>query len=248
MHVYFYDPAVESPKYSKLIASIETRITDLGLNGKIIRLGVIKNIGEAARNEIRRGAKTLIVIGGDEIINKVISNLASTDVPLGIIPLVKGSNNIAGSLGIESGLGACDILSARRIEILDLAKINDIHFLSHLSFNLKGTSITIEGKFSVETKKDARGYIVNLATNELQISNYGQIDPQDGLLQLVIKANKNVIFNKSYFDSIFTFKKLKISNQKDSIQLDDGAEISSPANVKIIPRALRVIVGKNRVF
>ena len=38
---------------------MEIRLTDLGLNGKIIRLGGIKNIKGTIQNEIKLGAKTI---------------------------------------------------------------------------------------------------------------------------------------------------------------------------------------------
>ena len=38
MHVYIYDSFLNHKKFEKIIARIETRVTDLGLNGKINRL------------------------------------------------------------------------------------------------------------------------------------------------------------------------------------------------------------------
>ena len=37
MYVYIYDEVVKKRKYNKLLINIEKRITDLGLNGKIIQ-------------------------------------------------------------------------------------------------------------------------------------------------------------------------------------------------------------------
>ena len=106
MHVYIYDDYVNEKKYNNSLAHIETRITDLGLNGKIIRLGVMKNALEAITNEIKRGAKTIIAVGNDKTINKIInaiinyeiSNQIENNTPLGIIPVGEKNNLIANVL------------------------------------------------------------------------------------------------------------------------------------------------------
>ena len=47
MHVYIYDDYLAKGKYNKAINRMEIRITDLGLNGKILRLSGIKNVKAA---------------------------------------------------------------------------------------------------------------------------------------------------------------------------------------------------------
>jgi len=44
----------------------------LGLNGKIIRLGLLENINEAVENEIKRGAKTIVAVGSDKTVHKIM--------------------------------------------------------------------------------------------------------------------------------------------------------------------------------
>ena len=101
MHIYIYDSFVNQKKYDKILARIETRITDLELNGKISRLGVMKNIPDIVSNELKRGAKTIIAVGNDKTINQVINSLAGSQVPLGIIPIGRENNQISFALGIE---------------------------------------------------------------------------------------------------------------------------------------------------
>src|SRR5680860_1199287 len=131
MHVYIYDDYVSTKKYDTTLAHIETRITDLGLNGKIIRLDVMKNVAEAVASEIKRGAKTIVAVGNDKTINKIINsitlfairNQTEVDIPLGLITVGDKGNSIAPALGIESGEKGCDSLSARRIAKLDLGLV-----------------------------------------------------------------------------------------------------------------------------
>jgi hypothetical protein len=80
MHVYIYDDYLNKGKYHKVINRIEIRLTDLGLNGKIIRLGDIKNIKGTIQNEIKLGAKTIIAVGNNQTVNKIIGALVDADI------------------------------------------------------------------------------------------------------------------------------------------------------------------------
>jgi len=137
MHVYIYDDYLNKNKYNKIINRIEIRLTDLGLNGKIIRLGGIKNIKSAIQNEVRLGAKTIIAVGNNQTINKIIGAIIDNNIYgdfqkntlLGIIP-VGGDNSIAQSFGIKDEEEACNILLARRVEKIDLGLAGQHYFLN----------------------------------------------------------------------------------------------------------------------
>jgi len=89
MYYYIYDSFLSDKKYRKLLAQIETRLTDLGINGKINRLSFLKNIRDLITDEIKNGQNTIVVLGNDSTINKVINIIADLDVFLGIIPIGK---------------------------------------------------------------------------------------------------------------------------------------------------------------
>src|SRR5680860_1204949 len=108
MHVYIYDDYLNKSKYSKAVNRMEIRLTDLGLNGKIIRLAGIKNIRGAIQNEIKLGAKTIIAVGNNQTVNKIIGAIIDTEIYgdfqkktlLGVVP-IGDDNSIAVSLGIK---------------------------------------------------------------------------------------------------------------------------------------------------
>ena len=74
---------------------MEIRLTDLGLNGKIIRLSGIKNIRGTIQNEIKLGAKTIVAVGNNQTVNKIIGAIIEADIYgdfqkntlLGIVPI-----------------------------------------------------------------------------------------------------------------------------------------------------------------
>jgi hypothetical protein len=250
MHVYVYDSFLGNNKFVKELSKVETRITDLGLNGKILRLGFVKNTSNLVDNEIKRGAKSIIAVGNDNTVYELVNSLAGSNIPLGIIPIGTKNNYIANCLGIENADAACDVLSARIIETLDLGVINNNYFLSFIKMESQGVKLLIEDAYSIEVKNSGAVYIINLLTNKALLKNLNNhIDPQDGILKIVVHINyKKRIFPVSEPYSTFSFKNLRIDNKKHCLNLNDNIKILLPAFITVEKSAIKLIVGKSRAF
>ena len=253
MHVYIYDSFLSQKKYNNILSRVETRITDLGLNGKICRLGAMKSIKDMVEGEVKRGAKTIIAVGNDKTVNQVINAIAplSPSVPFGIIPIGKDENSIAAALAIGLGEEACETISARRIEKMDLGLANSYYFLSEAKIQNKNTILEIDD-YTIEITKNGEIKIINLANSE-DIPANTVINPQDGILELLIQTEgrKKFLFAKGEKNdqSIFPLKKMLISNSKESLLIIDGSTaINMPVEIGIIKQKLNVIVGKERDF
>jgi len=255
MHVYIYDEYINSRKYDNVIAHIETRITDLGLNGKIIRLGVMKNVFDLVENEIKRGAKTIVAVGNNNTLNKIanaiikteIKNQMLVDIPLGMIPIGEKENDISEALGLEKGIATCDTLSSRRIEKLDIGKANNNFFLSHAKVNGQGTTIDMEKDFSIEIIDPGEINIMNLPGNNPDQNI--KSDPRDGKLELIINTKKKEKFLKSQASqSMFSIKKVHILNTKNKIILDNSIELQAPVEITVLKQKINLILGKKRSF
>lgn len=256
MHIYIYDNFVNEKKYTSTLAKIETRTTDLGLNGKIIRLKIIKNIQNALKNEINRGAKTIIAVGNNVTINKIINAMIKTenltnigrDIPLGIIPIGTKNNEIANSLGIRTEEEACDCISARRIEKLDIAQANDQYFLSHASIQSHGSIIEINNNYSIEIMEKGFISIINIPHNNT--FNKFKFNPKNGILKLFIetKSLKKILKWQKPNQSFFSLNKLTITSKYNSLLLDNSVKIPTPVKINIIKNRLNIIVGKERNF
>jgi len=257
MHIYIYDDYVNTKKYDKALARIETRITDLGLNGKIIRLGLLENINEAVENEIKRGAKTIVAVGSDQTVNKIINAIISAEInnqmrvetPLGIIPVGNVGNTIAETLGIGHEEEAGDVLSARRIEKLDIAQAGHSFFISQASIASQGTVLEIEKDYSIEIMEPGEINVINLSVFS-DLPEEAKPNPRDKILELYIKTKagrKLTKLNPSANQSLFSLKRLTIINQKHPLILDNAIEIPTPAEISV-NRSLNVIVGKERRF
>lgn len=245
MNVYIYDDYLNKSKYTRILNKIEIRLTDLNLNGKIIRLEGIKNIKDVIQNEIKNGVKTIIAVGNNQTINKIIGSIIDNElygflqknIVFGIIP-VGENNSIADSLGIKKEEAACNLLLARRIKRIDIGVVNNsYYFLNKAEIEMFKTKITINGEYSLETNERLIASIYNLPASK-DINHLTKASPVDGKLNLFIKSKDQTnLTNDSFY----------IEGDNELI-LDDVMAIKPPLNIKIIKERLNVIVGKDRSF
>jgi hypothetical protein len=187
---------------------------------------------------LRRGAKTIIAVGNDSTLNKALNALANTGVPLGIIPVGEKNNDIANALGIKSPDIACEVLSARRTEVLDLGFVSNNNFVSSVKINFEKILININGTYSIDVNKPGAVYLINMLTRGIDLPTNCDAQPFDGILQLYIRlgSSKRSIFKSKNSNSFFNLKNAELF--KDGIS----------SRVGINEKAIKLIVGKNRLF
>ncbi len=268
MYYYLYDSFLNDSKYQKILHRIENRTVDLGINGKIGRVSMLIDPERLLDEEIKKGATTIVAVGNDQTVDKIIKTAAKHNITIGIIPI--GTNNkIAKTLGIPKEEEACDILSQRRVKKIDLIKINNTFCISNLLFEInKNTKIDCEGNYQLSFK-GGKGMVVvyNLANKKSiqkkfdlnkDLKNF--FNPDDGLLDLTIKKETGNIFTnifkfakqkKEKEITIIPLKKLSVSSKSKTEKTavcDNGYEIKFPLKIEIAPKALNIIVGKKRNF
>lgn len=255
MHYYIYDHFLSDRKYIPIINRIETKLTDLGINGRTEKLTILKSLPEVVNEAKKRKASTIIAVGNDSTVSKTISLLPNLNITLGIIPI--GPNNeIAQILGIPEGEAACETLSARLTEKIDLGKANGYYFISHLKLPPEKEVIIDCGDYHIRPLPE---------NNTINICNFNILsdtkkklfsNPKDGVLEAVFSPTKKStglfsVFKSKYSrDSIFPFKKIKVKCHKECLPaLADGhTTIKTPISIEVVPKKLKVIVGKNRMF
>jgi diacylglycerol kinase family enzyme len=265
MYFYLYDGFLQDKKYSKLLGEIEARLIDLSIQGKTARLHMLHNMKEMISDEIKRGAGTVVVLGDDKTVTKAINAIADLNITLGIIPI--GENNIlADYLGIPFGLLACDVLSKRVKEKIDVAKVNSNYF----AFYLKALSpyikiVSQNGEYAISPiKNNVEIYICNFKPKELAEEALNQPSffvPQDGRLEAVIKGISNTsLLEKILFKNSenigdctilpFTTIRLEasVADQDVRLMLDGDKIIKPPVTIMVLPNKVSVIVGKSRGF
>lgn len=244
MHSYIFDHFLGQKKHEKIVAQIETRLTDLGLQGKNCHVGPLQNFKSIVKNELKHQPKTIVVIGNNATFNQLLNSVTDEfETTFGIIP-VGPNNSLAQLFGIEDIESACNILSARLIETVDLVALNDYYFISQAQINNQGTIIEVNGKYTVEPEGVGNVKIVNLSVNPQK-----NINPKQGSLGVYININKKRMLSKETDVSFIQTNKIIVQNlRQHKFLVDDLTEMNPPAIFSIKPKAVKIIVGKNRNF
>jgi len=244
MYCYLYDDYIqENKRFEKELLKIENRLTDLGIAGKISRLALFRNAEEMIRDEIDRGVETVVVVGNDETVRKTINVLSDSSVVLGIIPI--GPNNeLARMLGIPEGVLACDVLSARHVDEIDMGTINGRKFVTGIRIpDFKAELMADDGKFRITATSKSSLEIRNLQEDS---------DPCDGMLHAVIQSQvkeKKLFGRLLNTQSILPFTSLAIRADKPFSLFADGLIMEGTRfDIGIEPKTLKIITGKERIF
>jgi diacylglycerol kinase family enzyme len=237
MNIFVYDVFLD--KYKRKIKKTEEKLNSLSLQGKIIYLKNIKNLTESLKYEINNGAKTIVSVGNDETVSKLINVLPniSEKIPLSIIP-IGPKNSIAPSLGILNEKEACYVLSARRKEVINIGIAGESLFISNVSVESQGSYFYIDKSFKLFPQKRGVSYVFNLSTKENELKPF-KISPQDKTLSLYIKDK-----TKTHVP----LKTIDIKGENKNIIIDNAIEVKGPLSVSVSEKKITFIVGKERSF
>ena len=246
MHIYIHGSLLNQKKYLPTVHEIEAKITDLGLSGRVCRLGHLRSVRDIVREELRRMPKTIVAIGDDDLVSQVISLMGASGVALGIIP-VGENNQIAAGLGITPA-NACNVLAARRIIDLDLGLIDDKAFVRRAHIVSPNVKLLIDDNYQVFTD-NAKTEVINFLLDTEGGENAAKPQAQSGNLYLMItKENSKFLKKKEVDTSLIPFHNLKIQTQDAEVVLDGLTTVRHPRQITILPKGLNVIVGRERQF
>ncbi|MBI5466994.1 MAG: hypothetical protein HY975_02150 [Candidatus Kerfeldbacteria bacterium] len=245
MYFYVFDNFLQDRRYESDVAAVETRLAQLGIQGRSEKITILKNIQEAVTTAIKRGATTVVAVGNDSTVSKVLPQVVEHNVTLGLIP-IGPEQTIAGYLGIPAGAKAAEVLSRRVIRRLDLGEANDQLFLLNLAAPA-AAAVTCDNKYTV-TSRDPDGQLVITNFNR----GVGSGRPDDGRLELVVERGEQRGWGnrrRGFQGSIFPFTKAKITcTGSPTVVLDGQRAIKPPVLVTVVPHRLEVIVGPQRSF
>jgi hypothetical protein len=248
MYCYIYDEFTQDKRFEKELLNIENRLTDLGIAGKIVRMALFRDIREMVRDEVRRGTTCVVAVGNDETVHKVIDALSGLDVVLGVIPL-GGSNGLARMLGVPDRVAACDVLSARIVEKIDVGVVNGKRFLTSLSILNFRSELTCDGAYRLTPDTEGTLEIRNLAGDATK--NERVSDPTDGRLETVIRVGvrHGWLGRRKMCESVLPLSQVAIRSEKPIALLADGEEmVGTRFDVGIESGVIRVISGRGRKF
>ncbi len=254
MYVYLYDNFLRQKKYDSLVKAIEVRLTDYGIAGKILRLNNFIDPKQVVDEEIRRGAKTVVIVGDDATFGYVLSRAATCDCVFGFLP-VGPKNSIANVLGIPEGLEACDVLSKRRKESLDVGWMNNRYFVSQLHVLPAQVKVVYDDRFAVTADQKMEVVVCNLQPfyykKDKKDKDVQEVHPQDGKLEAFIRPlTKKGWWGYKYEDpSVFPFEEMEIvSLTPFTVEADGKVSKEIKVKIKLAHGKVSMIVGRNRKF
>ncbi|MBU1126411.1 MAG: diacylglycerol kinase family protein [Patescibacteria group bacterium] len=247
MYYYVYDEFVQDQKFERDLALIETRLTDLGISGKIARLALFRDATELIQDEVKKGASTVVAVGNDMTLRKVIDAVGDSGVAIAIVPLGSNDNKIASLLGVPRGVEACDVLSARIIEELDVGVVNGRRFLNELhSTNVVGVKINCDGQYDLSPMRKSVLEVRNLADADDEVP---AAKPTDGKLEIVLRTpSKSWIKSKTGVTLVPVGHATISCDAPIQISIDGELFEGEEFHIEVIPNRLKVVTGRERKF
>lgn len=132
MYYYIINPASGGGRINKIQSKLKAKLGELGIAGEFVKSVGVGDVTKLAKMGVERGFKTIVAVGGDGTIHEAINGIDNSNVALGIVPL-GATNELAQTLGIPDWQSACNILAARKTEILDLGLMGDKLFVTNAS-------------------------------------------------------------------------------------------------------------------
>ncbi|MBI2444247.1 MAG: hypothetical protein HYV42_03335 [Candidatus Magasanikbacteria bacterium] len=254
MYVYLYDQFLRQRQYAAVARAIEISLTDYGITGKILRLNNFIDVKPLIDDEVKRGAKTVVIVGNDKTFGAVLSRSATCPVTFGFLPIGPG-NTIAGVLGIPVGGGAADVLSRRRKERLDIGWVNSRYFVSQLRVPPARVEVFYDDRFKASANDLLEVVVCNLQPfvwrRHGRVPKSEVVHPQDGKLEAFLRPlTKRRWFGYRYEEpSIFPFTEMMIRGREPFVVAADGKITKErEVTIKLARAQVEMIVGRDRKF
>ena len=257
MFTYVYDNFVTDRRHERMLSRVETRLTDLGISGRIERLTMFKDIREVVEDAVDRGCETIVAVGNDATVARLIDVIGDFDAAFGLIPIGDGPHRVADMLGIPADVEACNILSRRVVQTIDLGRINDHYFLTSVDIPRTRATMTCNSKYDVIPTEDTEVRICNLAHVLAAEEGEGPVSvPRDGFLETVIRPAPRNFFSKLFRrpeeeskPTIVPVRTITLRHHSPFTVIRDGLKLSSNSlKIEILPKKLKVVTGKERKF
>ena len=250
-YFYLYDSYLQDRNYATTLIKFETTLTDLGIQGKVGRLTLLKSVKDLVESAIRDGADTIVAVGNDITLSQVAQTVIKhPKVTFGFIPLGSQHQIISSILGIPLGILACHVLSSRIIEELSVGKVNNQYFLQ--SIILKGTP-TLECERSFEVTLEYP-HVVRICNLDRSDNLTDAVLPRRGELIALLTPSPargfRLFKHLPTKASALPIHELRVDSSTEELPLvvDNYRTLKTPVTITTASQRLRMIVGKKRLL
>jgi diacylglycerol kinase family enzyme len=281
MYYYIVDPQKIGQKHFERVQNqLHSSLSELKINGEMNRVTSIKTISQLVDSAFMRGAGTIVAVGHDSTVQEIINALGEREMTIGYVPLQESEFSTV--LGITDVANACQNLAHRRVENLDLGKVNSSYFLTKIGLGMNLDSLQSRSVFDFGKFAQASGLkptpikmeVDNQFSAEFEVA-VGAIfnsraakcdtwvaDPTDSQLDILLLPGLTAFdawkyrvelasgcLEKIPGCAVMHGKNIKISDPYGlQFMVGNNVIAESPAVIEILPKKVRVIVGKDRTF
>jgi diacylglycerol kinase (ATP) len=258
MYFYIFDPGRD--KELKYFERIQGRLLNLlaesHIEGETYRITAIRTTELLVEQALGAEAKTIIVVGSDGSLNRVINAVIrkKADIIIGFIPLNEGSA-LGRILGMAANIEeAVKILAGRLVRELNMGKVGEHYFLSQvdlgensfaktdpgvwglnamrtfMNFQAFPLKLSLEDSFTA-TSEVLAAQVINCRNNDGCRLKLG--DPTDQLLDVLL-------LNKLTSSQIFRYRKELASGCLDNVP---GSTVMHAKKIDILgPKKLPLFI------
>lgn len=248
--MYYY---ILEPSKGKFIRNAQEKIKDilgdLGIAGETVTPSPARTIEELAHLGVVKGYSTIVAVGSEALVNKVITVLATEDTAretvLGVIPN-DFTSFLAKRIGISDLPSACNALKYRKLETVNLCLIEpNKYFFTEAAIESRRNQ---EIFFSIDKLK-GRALTKRVTIKPgLEISFYDE--SSEGKISskfwrwLFGKKEKDI------FTSRFFVKRIRFESERENLPIKVSGEIvaKTPATFQNRSRILKIIVARDRMM
>lgn len=247
--MYYY--ILESPK-GKLSGRHTEKIKDilgnLGIAGETVTPSSARTIEELAHLGVVKGYSTIVAVGSESLVNKVITVLATEDLAkdtvLGVIPN-EFDSPFAKKIGVKDIYSACNALKSRKLENINSCLIEpNKYFL---------TEAVIENSRNAEIFFSMEKITGKAQSYQVVIKPGLEVTLCDRSFQgNIFKKTYNWLFGKKEKDiytSTFLTRRIRFESEKANLPIYVSGEIvaKTPATFSNRARLLKIIVARDRI-
>lgn len=147
MYYYILDPTGISPEhFERSQIQLQGLLAEFNVSGETARVTPLRSISDLVDTASSRSVKTLIACGSDDTFNHMLAQLKGRDFVLGFVPFSENSY-LSKILGLENIRNSVKTIAARRVEKIDLGRIDNNFFLSYLELGLQLNDVKKAGFF-----------------------------------------------------------------------------------------------------
>jgi diacylglycerol kinase family enzyme len=233
---------------------VKDTLGDLGIAGETVSPSPARTIEELASLGIIKGYSTIVAVGSEKIVNKIVTALISqksnNDTVLGIIPDDYDSR-MAKRIGVKDYKEACQALKSRKLQTMDTVCIEPNKYFM--------TDAIIESPKSADTYLLMGQIQVGAKFNKITIKPGVKIEIEDENKQIqsnvknffkFLIGKKEEGLKNNIYSSLFHSKEIQIETPDNSfsVKVDGDTVAKTPILVTHQPKALKIIVARETII